>query len=633
MGGVQALQAARRVSVAAWAKRFTALRIGISFVIPLSICAALGHVTYGALATIGAFAAVYAHDQPYRRRFRVMLVVSLGLILAVTLGTLAAVSPWTIAIGAGLVAGTAAIVGLAWESGPPREFMIVLAFLAVTNYPGDAGDVPLRAALVLGGASVVIAIAMAGWFVRPRGPEEQALQRAFLALARLTEALGTDTVRQARHDALLALEQARSVLAHAPRAQPGDRLIEIALAGEAVMDTTLGLVWHDHEPLDPRWSAAIRTIAASIRDPGQARGLALPDEAPSSPDGLRFASAMDRARRAADPERAMAATLVPFGQRRNRRWGGALRRALRPGSLVVPTAARIGIGVGVGTGIGMLTGVDHGVWVGLTVSAVLQASNVSLIGRRTVDRAVGTILGVGLAAAILTGEPQIVTIIVALGACQVLAQATNTVSYGLSVVFTTPIALMIVEVGRPGTPAGTLLQERVLDTLIGCAIGFAARRFLWPRTAATQLPKAQGAAIEAVHDVLIAALTRADAPSSSLVRRTRRGLHTAMLNLRAVQNDAIGDLMLSTVSADARWPITTAVQRLALAAMAVAAPRDGPPPDREQVARLDEALAAMAAIVEGHRAPMRVVVPAIPGHLGVHHALTALRDVLAAPRR
>ena len=38
------------------------------------------------------------------------------------------------------------------------------------------------------------------------------------------------------------------------------------------------------------------------------------------------------------------------------------------------------------------------------------------------------------------------------------------------------------------------------------------------------------------------ALTRAEAPSSALVRRSRRTLHTALLNLQAVHEDAVGDL-------------------------------------------------------------------------------------------
>lgn len=615
---------------AGWVTRWTALRIGVSFVIPLAIAAALGHVEYGAVATLGAFAAMYARNQPYRHRVRVMLAVGLGLTAVVVLGTVVSGIPVAVAVGAGVVAGSAALASLAWEIGPPREFLIVLAFLAAVMYPGDIGDVPLRAALAMAGALTVTAIGAVGVFFRPRGPEEGATERALLALAGLMEALGSDQVRPARHRALLALQQARSVLSKAgPARHRGDRLTEIAIAGEAVMDTVLGLAWHNEAPLDPAWAATLRQIAVSVREPDAARGLAVP-EAPVPPghDGDRLASAVERAVRAADPERAMAVTLVPFARRSSQRWSTPLRRALHPGSLAVPTALRVGIAVGVGTAVGLLLGFDHGVWIGVSVSAVLQVDNVGMARARTVHLAIGTVAGVGVAAAVLMSDPRFLVIVVLLAICQALAQATIQVAYGVAAVFTTPIALMIVEIGRPGTPAESLLQERVLDTLIGCAIGFAARRFLWPRTAATQLPKAQGEAIEAANTALVAALTRADAPSSSLVRRTRRNLQTAMLNLRAVHHDAIGDLVWSSAAADARWPTTIAVQHLAHAAMAVRAPEDAVP-DRELIDELDVALSQMALIVQGYRTPAVVPVPALPQHPAVRHALGELRDALS----
>lgn len=629
VGDVQVLSAARRVIEAGWRTRRSALRIGASFVTPLAIAAAIGQVEYGAVATLGAFAAMYARDQPYRWRLRVMLAVTAGLTVAVMLGTLTSGSPVAMAIGAAVVAGTAALAGLAWETGPPREFMPVLAYLAATTYPGDVGDLPLRAGLTLAGGLIVTGFAAAGALRRPRGPEEDAIRDALLALADMLDAIGGDHVREARHRALLALQHARSVLAKATSTRlRGDRLAEIAIAGEAVTDPALSLVWHNQQPIDPAWARTVRTVADSLRDPALARGLDVPQEPPAGPDGLRLALAIERAAHAADPARAMDATLVPFARRRGRRWSSRLRRALHPGSLVVPTALRVGVAVGVGTAVGLLLGVDHGVWVGLSASAVLQASNVSLARARTLQRAVGTLLGVGVAAAILTGDPSIVVLLVALLVCQTVAQATIQHAYGMAVVFTTPIALITVQVGQPGTPTSGLLQERVLDTVVGVAIGLAARRLLWPRTAATQLPRAQGAVIEAAHDVLVAALTRADAPSSSRVRHTRRSLQTAMLNLRAVHRDAIGDLVWSSAGADARWPTTIAVLRLAHAAMAVDAPADVPP-DRELVARLDASLALMALIVQGHRTPSVVPVPPMPGHPAVQHAMSELADVLA----
>jgi uncharacterized membrane protein YccC len=611
--------------------RRTALRIGVSFVVPLAIAVALGHPREGALATQGAFVALYARDEPYRRRLRVMGAVGLALVAVVVLGTLTSThSGAAVAVGAGLVAGVGALACQAWNVDRPREFILVLAFLAATQYPGGAGEVPLRAALVLGGAAVVTAIAMASALRRPRAPEEEALQRFWTRLAALLDAMGGPRVGEARHALLVAAEHARSVMTRAGhRRGDGDRLFGIALAGEAVTDAALGLVLRDAGPLDPAWAAAARTLERAVRDPAAAQGLRLPDAAPDTIHGPRFRRTMAAAVAATDARPAPQSTIVPFGRRRRRGPWAAVRRAVHPGSLVLPTAVRTGIAVAVGTAIGLLLDEQRGIWVGLTTAAVLQATNVTLTARRTVQRALGTIVGVVVAAGIFALDPAAGTIVVALAVCQTLMQSTLFTAYGVATVFATPIALLIVDLGVPGVPASSLVGARIVDTLLGCAVGLLARRFLWPQTAATRLGVAQGATIEAVRDVLHAALTRAEAPSGDLVRRSRRALHTALLNLQAVQQDAVGDLLLSSRAADDRWTITTAVSRLAYAAMGFAAPADRPSPARERLQELDAALGALAAMAEGHRARSLVAIPDLGAHPATHRAIVELRDVLA----
>jgi hypothetical protein len=559
-----------------------------------------------------------------------MVSVGLALTGVVVLGTLASSFAPAVAVGAGLVAGVGALVSHAWDVGRPREFILVLAFLAATQYPGGAEDVPLRAALVLGGAAIVTAIAMLPVLLRPRGPEERALEGFWGALARLLDTLGRDDVGEARHDLLVAAEEARSVMTRAGhRRGDGDRLFGMALAGEAATDAALGLVLRDCGPVDPAWGAAARRLRDAVRDPSLAADLRLPAEPPGTVHGERFARMMSRAAAAADPVMALQSTLVPFGRRRRRGALPALRRVMHPGSLVAPTAVRAGIAVAVGTGLGLLIDEQRGIWVGLTTSAVLQASNVTMTATRTVQRAVGTVLGVGLAAAIFALNPTAGLIVVALALCQTFMQATLFSAYGVATFFATPIALLIVDLGVPGVPAGSLVGARIVDTLLGCAVGLLARRFLWPQTAATRLGAAQGAAIEAARDVLHAAMTRSESPASGLVRRSRRALHTALLNLHTVQQDAVGDLVLSSRAADERWTITSAVERLAYAAMGFAAPPDRAPSGREHLDALDEALGALAAMAEGHRARAAVPVPPLHGHPATHRALVGLRDALA----
>ncbi len=615
---------------AAWAVRGTSLRIGLSFVVPLAVGAAWGVPQEGAIATGGAWAAIYARDMPYRRRLRVMGWIGLALMLVVVLGTLVASVPWAVAVGAGVVAGVGSLLCYAFDVGRPREFFLVLAFLAATQYPGEPGDAPMRALLVLAGAVTVTGLAMVGMLRRPRGPEERALETFWSRVADLLGALGGCGAPETRHELLIAVTEMRQSLAYSGHHRgDGDRLFAMALSAELVADAALGLVLRDCPPVDPGWPEATRQLRAAVRDPSVAGAIALPNKAPGTVHGARFADMMLRAVADANPSLALETTLVPFTRRGGRGPIAAIRRAAHPGSLVLPTALRVGLGVAAGTALGLAIDEQRGIWVGLTAAAVLLASNVTLTARRTMQRIAGTVSGVGLAAAFFALNPSIGVIVLALAVFQTLMQSTLFTAYGIATFFSTPIALLIVDLGVPGIPAGSLLGPRIVDTLLGCAVGLLARRFLWPRSAATRLGVAQGMAISAARDVIHAAMTRSETPSSTLVRRSRRALHTALLNLNAVQKDAIGDLLLSSRAADDRFTLTTAVERLAFAAMGFAAPRNHPPVGRAHLDELDAAMDRLAAITQGFRAPADpVAIPPITAHPATYSALVNLRDTL-----
>ena len=620
---------------AGWSVRTTSLRIGLSFVVPLAIAAAWGYPQEGAVATGGAWAAIYARDEPYRRRLQIMVGIGLALTVVVLLGSVAAPSPVAVAVGAGLVAGIGALGCHAFDVGRPREFFLVLAFLAATQLPRatTAGALAERAALVLAGAAIVTTIAMAYAARRPRGPEERALEAFWTRVADLLQALGTPAAVEARHELLMAVEETRTMLRHSGHhGGDGDRLYAMTVSGEAVADAALGLVLRDCPTVDPGWVDAARALKASVRNPAALESLRLPRTPPGTVHGERFSWVMGRAVADADPRAQLETTLVPLRpRRRGRSPMGRLRRVAHPGSLVLPTVLRVGIGVGVGTALGLAIDEQRGIWVGLTTAAVLLASNVTLTARRTVERITGTIAGVVLAAGVFALDPGIGVIVLALGVFQVLMQSVLFTAYGVATFFSTPIALLIVDLGVPGIPAGSLLGPRVVDTLLGCAVGLLARRFLWPQTAATRLGVAQSTAVAAARDVLHAAMTRSETPSSTLLRRSRRNLHTAALNLEAVQRDAIGDLLLSSRAADDRFTVTTAVERLCFAVMGFAAPRDHPPAGREHLEQLDAALDELAAATQGYRAsPAEVVIPPITDHPATYAALRGLQGALGS---
>src|SRR5205823_510491 len=92
---------------------------------------------------------------------------------------------------------------------------------------------------------------------------------------------------------------------------------------------------------------------------------------------------------------------------------------------------------------------------------------------RGAHRAVGTLLGLALAAALLVVPlplPALVLVVVALQAGAELLVGRN---YGAALLCITCLALLLGQLAAP-QPVGTLLLERLLQTLLGVAVGVAA---------------------------------------------------------------------------------------------------------------------------------------------------------------
>ncbi len=91
---------------------------------------------------------------------------------------------------------------------------------------------------------------------------------------------------------------------------------------------------------------------------------------------------------------------------------------------------------------------------------------------RGLHRIVGTGLGLAVAAVLFALDPGGLLLILVIVLLQVGAELLVGRNYALALVVVTPLALLMVRVVAP-TPAGTLLWDRGVETLIGVVIGLA----------------------------------------------------------------------------------------------------------------------------------------------------------------
>ncbi|MCX4680121.1 FUSC family protein [Streptomyces sp. NBC_01433] len=492
-----------------------ALSVVVASAVPNLLLFAVDRLDLVMYTMAGSLCALYGHSLPYARRAGTVARVVLGMLagLAISLLTASLTGSTAVLIAvAALLAAVQKTLCDATRIGPPGHVIFTFVTSAALFTPQHLGQIPGHLALTLAAGAVSWLVTVGPALIRREGPERRATARALDAAA----ACAADPGPRTRHAAAAAVHTAwQSLLATGrptPVRQALERLVvhaEAALAGSAFTGRTGAA---PPERLRA-WAAATRA-----RSP-----VPTPPAAPGTTDEL-FGIEAERAE------------LRSSGSRRDAR--RTLLRALAPGSPLLPVAARTLIGCALAGYLCAALGVGRPYWAIVTAASLYQA-NVTLSWNRTLQRTLGNLLGVLVFAAVLpltrTGPLALIACVLFFGFA---AEALITRNYWLGSVAVTPMALLVLEFG--GThPAGELIGDRVLDTLVGASVGFLAAMLVTNRRAAGRVERALAATGAARAHAVRTLADPASGPAS--LDRARRRLTGSLVELREAGDTAAGE--------------------------------------------------------------------------------------------
>ncbi|MFD1674279.1 FUSC family protein [Alicyclobacillus fodiniaquatilis] len=119
---------------------------------------------------------------------------------------------------------------------------------------------------------------------------------------------------------------------------------------------------------------------------------------------------------------------------------------------------------------------ERSYWIGLTIAIVLQR-DLSASQGRIVQRGIGTAAGVVLGTLVLLCALPQWSIVVIVGVLGALRPIFKNRSYAIYAMLMTPLMLMMFSAGR--TVTASLLEYRLLDTMIGCMLAYALGCYVW----------------------------------------------------------------------------------------------------------------------------------------------------------
>ncbi|MFD9320013.1 FUSC family protein [Streptomyces sp. NPDC060053] len=467
---------------------------------PNLILLALGRLDLAMYTMAGSLCALYAHNRPYAARARVLAWVVLGmtggLAVALLAASLTTDAVALVTVGALLAAAQKALCD-ATRLGPPGNVVLTFISSAALFIPQSPGQVPGHLGLALATGAWAWLIGMAPGLLRPHGPERRATAHALNAAAAhaATDGAGDGHART-RAAAAAAVHAAWQTLLSARGTETRralERLVvraEIALAAPA--DT------------DPK---RLRDWARDLRGTGPV---------PHPADLVDDDELLGVDAELATGRRSLWLRLCPLA----------------------PIAARTALGCALAGYASLALGIGRPYWALVTAASLYQA-NITLTWSRAVQRVVGNLVGVLAFAALvpLAHLTQAALVLICL-ALNFGAEALISRNYWLGSVCVTPMALLITEFAQV-QDSGRLITERLVDTLVGAVVGFVAAIAVTNRRAGDRLGHALTAVERAREQA--ARLLAEPRPVPGAVESARRGLATALVDLRATADAASGE--------------------------------------------------------------------------------------------
>ena len=591
------------------------IRAALAICVPLSVGFAVGRGTIGVLPAMGGLMGTMSDTggSYVNRVKRVTAAAVLGGAAGLAIGSVIHGHGWIAVLALTLLAGVCGAISALGDIGSATGLqLLVYATLGLGPLGAQRPVWHTVAGFVVGAAWALILI-LPGWLLSPHGQEERDVAAVYQAVADLLSSppSGFAGRRQALTGALSTaydtLLRGRSTAAGRSRAAM--RLVALLNASHLLAEAAAALGVAGTPP-PPGVVAAVSGLADAIRS--GTPPPAIPAAWDDSPGALALRDAMAGVARllsggwAPEPP-----ARLPGRERFARiveRMAGVLDRVVEAfggGTLTRLFTVRLMICIGVAGVVTEVLPLQRSYWVPLTVALVLKPDYGSVFGR-AVQRGIGTIVG-AVAGAVLLVLVHGTWLLIPFAVLASLLPYGRKRNYGLMTTFLTPLVVVLIDLL---SPAGwRLAEDRLLDSLIGCAIALVIGFAPWPMTWYAHLPREFA---EAALDVALYMEEALGAPGVGVAgagsrggggrvpvrARTRWAAYRALADVRTEFQRTMAEPPAISRRATAFYPALVGLERVmdATAATALSVSRSGAQVPQAEVRQLTAALRAVSEV-------------------------------------
>jgi uncharacterized membrane protein YccC len=184
-----------------------------------------------------------------------------------------------------------------------------------------------------------------------------------------------------------------------------------------------------------------------------------------------------------------------------------------------------------------------------------------LIDARALQRSIGTIVGAVLGAVILAAVPYGPWLLVPMAVLAAGMPYGRLRNFGLVATFMTPLVVLLIDLLAP--IGWRLAEERLVDTLLGCAIVLLVGYAPWPSSWHSHLPGQFAATLRDIcRFMAVALITEPDPAARGRRWQLRRKAYRALGDLRGEYQRAMSEPAAVSRRASAWWPAIVALDEV-----------------------------------------------------------------------
>jgi uncharacterized membrane protein YccC len=623
-----------------WGQMFRAV---IAICVPLAAGIASGDRVVGLLIAMGGLLGIVVDNGgAYTARLRrVGSAAVFGGAVGLTIGSLIHGRGWIAVAALVVVAGSSAAISAISDIGSVTALqLIVYSSLGL----GPLGALRPWWHTALGfilGTAWALMLTVPGWLRSPLAAEQRSVAAVYHTEAEVLRSVGTPRFAEARRASTTAMNAAYDTLLTARSTAGGlshrmVRLMAMLNQASLIAEAIETLSLEGNRP-PPQVVDAIDRCADAIAQGAKPPVVPLP---PKTSPGMRaLRDGLAGLPRVLSGNWAPPAA-QPMARPPPRERLGAVGDRLT--SRITGTyALRLMVCVGVAGVVSDVLPLTRSYWVVLTVVIVLKPDFGSVFAR-AVQRGLGTVAGAVLGAVIIVVVPYGPWLLLPFAVLAALLPYGQSRNYGLMATFLTPLVVLLIDLLAPAD--WRLAEDRLIDTLLGCAIVLLIGYAPWPMSWQTHLPGQFAAAIRDVSRYLqqARATDGGAAPEaapyvSRLPDRARLRRHTrrSLSDLRAEFERTMAEPRAVSRRATAWWPALVGLDRVvdAITATAVAISHGAPAPSHRAVQQLTSVLDKMADAVQAGAAPSGPFdLPSDESLQPVTDAVRTVLGVMASPK-